>query len=349
MENFLRSFVPKAQPYDWDEDSDDNSNNAAVAAAPLLVVPKNREAAQFQPVLESHNKIGTGMAWIQYLVEKGSSDEISNGAKTVLSDLLHSSGALDISLAGDGPIDPPQPLTEKLFHENRSFELDEYDCKMVEKKRLTDEAKSGKVSLLCTILRFFEKTDSIISAQTILQSCTMSIRPADIPPEMTSRQMVFAVLSFLSLSIPALEKSKEGNTESESYEHFLVFSTFPAMPLLSMIEKCEKSDIETRNYKKNIASGNNSWSLEDESFRRKVLHLEKAFFASSLKYPNRMHMCPRSDNINKELAIICRGTLGPTKGEKKKSSVVKRKSDSVKIKTSASKKQSIAIANVCSD
>lgn len=344
VEDFLQQHVPIAEPC-WDPQDDDEEEEEEPQKKYLF-------ANQRSIVLESHKNVGTGMAWIQYLANntttKTRKHRISQGAQSILQDLLskqkednqkkNCSNSNSDHYNNDDSFDS-NIMTEHLIgngiiprDDSDDDEWKEYDCEVMETKKLTESAKQGKVSLFCTILRLFSKEEkAIISTKSILSTCTMSMRPADIPPDMTSRQMVLTALQFLTTPISTLSSSSTTTAQQEALEK----SIFPFMPILSFVTsssddtKTEDINIEDASFQKNITSGNGDWTIvNNNSFRRKVLVLEKAFLSSTMKHMNRIHMCPRSDDKSKELSLICRGYTSKGDVGKKATTGTKRKSSS---------------------
>ena len=345
VEDFLQQHVPIAEPC-WDQHDEEHQEHEEQPKKKFLF------ADHRLIVLESHRNVGTGMAWIQYLANnkttkttKTKKPNISQGAQSILQDLLfkqkeenqkknHSNRNSDHYNNND--LYDSTMMTEDLIgngiiprDDSDDEEWKKYDCEVMETKKLTESAKQGKVSLFCTILRLFSNEEKkIISTKSILSTCTMSMRPADIPPDMTSRQMVLTALQFLSTSISALSSSSS-STQQEALEK----SMFPFMPILSFVTsssddtKVEDMNIEDASFQKNIKSGNGDWSIvNNNAFRRKILVLEKAFLSSTMKHMNRIHLCPRSDDKSKELSLICRGYTSKGEIGKKTTTGTKRKS-----------------------
>lgn len=129
----------------------------------------------------------------------------------------------------------------------------------------------------------------ILSTAEIIRSVHLTARPGDIPSGMDSKEYTLSVLHFISSNIPFLHENEEeyrdGIGSQEGWDQLR--RTLPVLPLIKAINPTESLElrsygrvrplvklgqIERRQYPESMDA--------DESFRQKVLNLERIYCSS---------------------------------------------------------------------
>lgn len=157
-------------------------------------------------------------------------------------------------------------------------------------------AQNGRLSLLGSILRVITESPSTpVSTKHILRTCSLAVRPGDVPPQMDAKEMILAALFFLS-----------STHQGEHWE----------LPLISPTNV--DVDLEKRSYEPVKFSPSDS----------QLQWLETAFLKSPGDFLGRERYCPRL-KYDEESQLMLKGTLPmsatqKSAGTKRRSPVSKR-------------------------
>lgn len=151
-------------------------------------------------------------------------------------------------------------------------------------------AQNGRLSLLGSILRVItEYPTPPVSTKHILQTCSLAVRPGDVPPQMDAKEMMLAALFFLS-----------STHQSEHWELPLILPTNSDV------------DLEKRSYE----------PVEFSPSESQLQWLETAFLKSSGEFLGRERYCPRLKH-NEESQLLLKGTF-PTSATQKSAGAKRR-------------------------
>ena len=140
--------------------------------------------------------------------------------------------------------------------------------------KLLQMAREGCFSLLGSILRVIRESPSPVTTKHILRTCSLAMRPGDVPPQMDAKEMILAALHFLS-----------SNHKSDYWE----------LPLIRPTQ--EDNDLEKHSYEP-VGSPTES----------QVQWLEIAFLKAPDNYLAREKYCPRLKQ-DEEGPLFLKGTL----------------------------------------
>lgn len=169
----------------------------------------------------------------------------------------------------------------------------------LEDDKLLQMAGEGWFSLLGSILRVIRESPSPVTTKHILRTCSLAVRPGDVPPQMDAKEMILAALHFLS-----------SNHKSDHWE----------LPLICPIQ--EDNDLEKHSYEP-VGSSTES----------QVQWLETAFLKAPDKYLAREKYCPRLKQ-DEEGPLLLKGTL-PTSATPKPVALKRRSPASKQAETSS--------------
>ena len=251
--------LPYATPYPWRDEEMDETHRVALES------------------LRKRRHLGSGFAFLQKQA-LGKRSRTHPAAKSILVNLLKEH---DIEYRG--------------WEENAGTEVQEsFGSRLLAARReavdlqmgdddVLDLAREGKISLLASLLKVIEQSDSPVAAKHLIKTCCLTPRPGDVPGAMDARDMVLAALHFLASPLDV--KSQQ----------------FASLPLIRSTQ--EVGDLEKRSYERY-----GDWKLSD--ILGKVLRLDQAFMSSphSWKWLSREKFCPRLSSKD-ELSFFLKGSI----------------------------------------
>lgn len=171
----------------------------------------------------------------------------------------------------------------------------------LEDDKLLQRSWGGRFSLLGSILRVIRESPPPVMTKHILRTCSLAVRPGDVPPQMDAKEMILAALHFLS-----------SNHKSDHWE----------LPLICPIQ--EDNDLEKHSYEP-VGSSTES----------QLQWLETAFLksADNYRYLAREKYCPRLKQ-EEEGPLLLKGTF-PTSATPKSAATKRRSPASKQAETSA--------------
>jgi hypothetical protein len=220
----------------------------------------------------------------------------SKRAKNILQSLL--GGTVTTGGAND---DTYRLATVSLLTNESAPPLQTIDpSSQLQDETLLEMAQNGRFSLLGSILRVItESPTTPVSTKHILRTCSLAVRPGDVPPQMDAKEMILAALFFLS-----------STHRSEHWELPLILPTNVDV------------DLEKRSYE----------PVEFSPSESQLQWLETAFLKSPGDFMGREKYCPRLKR-DEEVQLLLKGTL-PTSATPK-SAGTKRRSTASKQAASA--------------
>jgi hypothetical protein len=216
-----------------------------------------------------------------YLHSRLHSNDASEQAKRIIVDLL-SEVHVDLSRFGR------QSLKTRAWDEVSAFSTAVLGSKMSDATALQLVSR-GEISLFCTVLSVIENAStSGVSAKHVLQTCVLAVSPSLAPGLMDAREIILAVLHFLSQSWSPSDLDRRAH------------GLDGLLPLLRPLSNA--SDLERRSYEKSY-----DWILSDIAER--VSSLEWCFFScgENLKWLPREKFLPVMQDAKAQYEIMLRG------------------------------------------
>jgi hypothetical protein len=226
------------------------------------------------------NGVSTGSGF-EYLHSRLYSNDTSEQAKRIIVDLL-SEVHVDLSRSWR------KSLKMRARDEVSSLSTAVLDSKMSDATVLQLVSR-GEISLFCTVLSVFENAStSGVSAKHVLQTCVLAVSPSLAPGLMDAREIILAVLHFLSQSWSPSDLERRAHDLDG------------LLPLLRPLSNA--SDLERRSYEKSY-----DWVLSDIAER--VSSLEWCFFScgGNLKWLPRETFLPVTQDAKAQYQIMLRG------------------------------------------
>jgi hypothetical protein len=221
---------------------------------------------------------GSGLT---YLHSRLHSNDTSEQAKRIIVDLL-SEGNVDLSRFGR------KSLKTRAWDAVSTLSTAVLDSKMSDATVLQSVSR-GEISLFCTVLSVIENAStSGVSAKHVLQTCVLAVSPSLAPGLMDAREIVLAVLHFLSQSWSPSDLDRRAH------------GLDGLLPLLRPLSNA--SDLERRSYEKSY-----DWVLSD--IEERVSSLEWCFFScgENLKWLPREKFLPVMQDTEAQYQIMLRG------------------------------------------
>mmetsp|Transcript_20627 Transcript_20627/g.37491 ORF Transcript_20627/g.37491 Transcript_20627/m.37491 type:complete len:276 (+) Transcript_20627:82-909(+) len=241
--------IAEASPYSW----------AFLYEEQLISVP------------DSCHQKGSGFAILQQALDDSTTSE---RAKEILKDLL---GNKNVS---DGTYDESSRLaTTQLISLPTRSQLETLNPnEPMDDENIVQMAKEGHLSLLGSIVRVVRESISTpVSTEQVLKTCTLAIRPADVPAPFNSQDMIIAALVFLS------------STHSSEYW---------TLPLI-------------RPTQQHVELEKQSYELVQTPTEQQLQWLETAFLSSADKFLAREKFCPRLEESEQDM-LLRKGVIPPS-------------------------------------
>jgi hypothetical protein len=263
--------IPYATPYPWD--------NPTMEERQRLANQKLRK----RPF------VGSGLVALQKSAF-GSSSTMDGVAQNLLRNLLHEHGVeISVDTAESSTVDKVygSMVAAPNVQSKGYATVDTKDAEILK------GAKAGEISLFLTILKIIDdSTAGPVATKSLFKTCCLAVRPGDVPGSMDAKEMVMAVLQFLS-----------GDCSTDSADLI-------SLPLIRPVQ--ELADLERRTFHKY-----GDWTF-DEDFKEKVLRLEQIFVSSpsSWKWLKREFYSPRLSSKD-ESAFFLKGAIPASATAKK--------------------------------
>jgi hypothetical protein len=259
--------LPYATPYPWDNEEMEESYKRANAS------------------LRKRRFVGSGFAAL-YKQSFGSGSTTGDTAKSILTNLLQQN---NLEFGEDEEYS--ETNADELYGSKLTVSRKETVTPGISDEQIISLARDGKLSLFQSLLKGIDGGSTPVTTKHLIRTCCLTLRPADVPGSIDSKEMILSALYFLSSTFEA------------SAEHLV------SLPLIRPLQ--EVGDLEKRSYEKS-----RGWKLSDIS--DKLLHLEQAFMSSSTSWNwlGRDKFSPRLPR-KEEASFFMKGTIPPSATGKK--------------------------------